>query len=63
MNLKHVSTLDEANPGKEVKTLINYLEDINLTARKLGSYIFLRQSTNTTDSETTALMQKLEELS
>jgi pepF/M3 family oligoendopeptidase len=59
---KHVSTLDEANPGKEVKTLINYLEDINLTARKLGSYIFLRQSTNTTDSETTALMQKLEEL-
>ena len=58
----HVSTLDESNPQNEVKTLISFLENINLTARKLGSYIFLRQSTNTTDSETTALLQKLEEL-
>ena len=45
-----------------MKELIQFLEDITLTARKLGSYISLRQSTNTTDSETTALMQKLEEL-
>ena len=58
----HVSTLGESNPQNEVKTLISFLENINLTARKLGSYIFLRQSTNTTDSETTALLQKLEEL-
>lgn len=58
----HVSTLDESNPQNEVKTLISFLENINLTARKLGSYIFLRQATNTTDSETTALLQKLEEL-
>ncbi len=58
----YVNNLEKNNPEKEVKELIQFLEDITLTARKLGSYISLRQSTNTTDSETTALMQKLEEL-
>ncbi len=58
----YVVNLDENNPEKEVKTIIDTMEEINVTARRLGSFISLRQSTNTTDSETTALMQKLEEL-
>lgn len=58
----YAEKLDSANPEKEVKTIIGYLESISVTANKIGSYISLRQSTNTTDSETTALMQKLEEL-
>ena len=58
----YAEKLDSANPEKEIKTIIGYLESISVTANKIGSYISLRQSTNTTDSETTALMQKLEEL-
>ena len=58
----HVRDLDNTKAETEIPTIIKYTEDITLTARHLGSYISLRQSTNTTDSETTALMQKLEEL-
>lgn len=58
----YVNALEETNPKEEVKTLINYLENISVTTRKIGAYISLRQSTNTTDSESTALMQKLKEL-
>lgn len=58
----YVKGLDKDNPEKEIPGIINYLETFSLVAIKLGSYISLRQATNTTDSETTALIQRLEEL-
>lgn len=45
-----------------VPALISYLEEYSLLSTKLGSYLFLRQSTDTTNSETTALSGKVDEL-
>ncbi len=45
-----------------VPALIAYLEDYSLLMAKISSYVFLRQSTDTTDNETTAILGKVEEL-
>ncbi len=59
---KYVAELSNYNPVEAVPTIIAYQEEFELLGAKLGGYITLRQSTNTTDSETTALLGKLEEL-
>lgn len=59
---EYIKNLNINNTKREISNLINYVEQIHLIANKLGDYISLRQSTSTTDNETTALNQKLEEL-
>ncbi len=58
----YVSKLNKCTPETAVPVLISYLEEYFVLAGKLNSYLILRQSTNTTDSETTALLGKTEEL-
>ncbi|WP_246241017.1 M3 family oligoendopeptidase [Anaerocolumna sedimenticola] len=58
----YVTTLKEHTEEIAVSAIISYLEEYTVLASKLSSYLFLRQSTNTTDSETTALLGKVEEL-
>ena len=58
----YVKNMDKDQGEKEIPSIINYLEEYTLLSSKLFSYLSLRQSTNTTDSETTALIQNLEEL-
>lgn len=59
---EYVSKMNDYSPTESIPTIIAYLEEYTVLIGKLGSYISLRQSTNTTDSETTALMGKIEEL-
>ncbi|MGB8455187.1 MAG: M3 family oligoendopeptidase [Anaerocolumna sp.] len=59
---EYVSALNRHTKEIAVPTLISYLEKYSVLITKLSSYLLLRQSTNTTDSETTALLGKIEEL-
>lgn len=59
---EYIKDLNEENSQQEIPNLINYMEKIHLISSKLGDYISLCQSTNTKDSKTTALVQRLEEL-
>lgn len=58
----YVANLSNQNQEEAVLAIIHYLEEYDVLSAKLSSYVSLRQSTNTTDSETTALLGKLEEL-
>ncbi|WFR55973.1 M3 family oligoendopeptidase [Anaerocolumna sp. AGMB13025] len=58
----YTAKLDEYDEETAIPALITYLEEYNVLIAKLSSYVLLRQSTNTTDSETTALLGKIEEL-
>jgi len=58
----YVSNLSFDQPKETLLTLISLIESIELTANKLYSYTSLRQSTNTTDAETTSLLGKLQKL-
>lgn len=58
----YVANLSNQNQEEAVLSIIHYLEEYDVLSAKLSSYVSLRQSTNTTDSETTALLGKLEEL-
>lgn len=58
----YVATLGKEEPKKALPTIISYLEENYLLSCKLMFYTMLRQSTNTTDSETAALLGKIEEL-
>ncbi|WP_313129401.1 M3 family oligoendopeptidase [Anaerocolumna sp.] len=58
----YVGTLADLKPEEALPSLINYLEEYTLVCNKLSVYPSLRQSTNTTDSETAALIGKLEEI-
>lgn len=57
-------TLDLSKYTEEeaIPALISYLEQYSSLKTKISSYIILRQSTNTTDKETTALLGKIEKL-
>lgn len=57
-----VSNLSFDQPKETLLALISFLEKIDLTANKLYSYVSLRQSTNTTDGETTTILSKLQKL-
>jgi pepF/M3 family oligoendopeptidase len=59
---EYVSKMSDKSPAETIPAIIAYLEEYTVLIGKLGSYISLRQSTNTTDSETTALLGKIEEL-
>lgn len=54
--------LIQYTPEEAIPALISYLEEYSLLFSKLSSYVFLRQSTDTTDNETTAVLGKIEEL-
>jgi pepF/M3 family oligoendopeptidase len=58
----YVVQLGKTNPQEELPKIIAYLEDYYVLSCKLNFYSMLRQSTNTTDSETAAILGKLEEL-
>lgn len=58
---KYVGSLDQVKQTEALPELINYLEEYKILYGKLYAYLSLRQSTNTTDSETVALLGKLEE--
>jgi pepF/M3 family oligoendopeptidase len=58
----YVANLRNQNQEEAVLAIIHYFEEYDVLSAKLSSYVSLRQSTNTTDSETTALLGKLEEL-
>lgn len=59
---KYVAELSNQNPAEALLTILTYLEEYEVLGAKLFSYVTLRQSTNTTDSETTAFLGRLEEL-
>lgn len=56
------NNLTGQNPKEELKTAVVSLEELTTLLNKLYSYTSLRQATNTTDSETTALIGKLDKL-
>lgn len=56
-----VPTLSQIEPVKGVTASITYLENYRVLMAKLSDYVTLRQSTNTTDSETTSHLGKIEE--
>lgn len=58
----YTANLSQYTEEEAVPALISYLEEYSLLITKISSYVFLRQSTNTTDSETTAILGKVEEL-
>nr|WP_308742120.1 M3 family oligoendopeptidase [uncultured Anaerocolumna sp.] len=58
----YVGTLADIKPAEALISLINYLEKYELVFKRLYVYLALRQSTNTTDSETAALIGRLEEI-
>ncbi len=58
----YVPTLEDRTAEETVPSLICCLEEYFLVSRRLNTYLVLRQSTNTADSETAALLGKLEEL-
>ena len=58
----YVGLLDQVKPAEALLELIRYLEEYKILFGRLYAYLSLRQSTNTTDSETVALLGKLEEL-
>ncbi len=58
----YTANLSQYTEEEAVPALISYLEEYSLLITKFSSYVFLRQSTNTTDSETTAILGKVEEL-
>lgn len=45
--------------GITLKTILQQMEEFQLLSSKLGAYISLRQSTNTTDAQTVSLMNQL----
>ena len=59
---KYVSELSNQNPAEALPIILTYLEEYEVLGAKLFSYVTLRQSTNTTDSETTAFLGRFEEL-
>lgn len=59
---EYVGLLDQVKPAEALLELIRYLEEYKILFGRLYAYLSLRQSTNTTDSETVALLGKLEEL-
>jgi pepF/M3 family oligoendopeptidase len=58
----YVGTRADIKPAEALISLINYLEKYELVFKRLYVYLALRQSTNTTDSETAALIGRLEEI-
>jgi pepF/M3 family oligoendopeptidase len=58
----YTAKLEEYDEETAIPALITYLEEYYVLIAKLSSYVLLRQSTNTTDSETTAILGKIEEL-
>lgn len=58
----YVGILADAKPSEALLSLISYLEKYEVLYKRLYVYLYLRQSTNTTDSETTALIGRLEEI-
>lgn len=56
------NNLTGQNPKEELKTVVVSLEELTTLLNKLYAYVSLRQATNTTDSETTALIGKLDKL-
>lgn len=59
---EYVGKLANVSPNEALLSLINYLEEYKVLYGKLTAYLLLRQSTNTTDSETTALLGRLQEI-
>ncbi|MFU0827119.1 MAG: Oligoendopeptidase F [Lachnoclostridium sp.] len=59
---EYTANLSGYSEEEAVPALISFLEQYSLLFTKLYFYVNLRQSTNTTDSETTAILGKLEEL-
>jgi len=59
---KYVAALSNQTPSRAIPAIIAYLEEYEVLGAQLSSYVSLRQSTNTKDSETTALLGKLDEL-
>lgn len=55
-NLSHMSAEDG------ILNAVSYFEEYGVLSHKLGAYVQLRLSTNTTDSETNTLMAKIEAL-
>ena len=59
---EYVGKLAAVSPNEALLSLIKYLEKYKVLHGKLDAYLLLRQSTNTTDSETTALLGRLQEI-
>lgn len=58
----YTKNLSNYSEEEAIPTLISYLEEYTTLYTKLYCYVSLRQSINTTDSETTAIVGKIEEL-
>lgn len=58
----YVGRLADVIPSDALISLISYLEKYEVLYKRLYVYLYLRQSTNTTDSETAALIGRLEEI-
>lgn len=58
----YITNLSSKGTKEELKTVIGYMEEFSVLFDKLYSYTSLRQATNTTDSETTSLIGKLEKV-
>lgn len=57
-----MNTLSHKKPEECITTLVKFFEEYTVLSHKLSSYVQLRLSTNTTDSETNTLMGKIDEL-
>lgn len=58
----YINNMNQVPTDVALPTVIGYLEDYYVLIGKLSSYTSLRQSVNTTDSETTSLLNKIETL-
>lgn len=59
---EYVSSLAKKDPKTALPEILNQLEDYYVLSCKLNFYTQLRQSTNTTDSETAAILGRIEDL-
>ncbi|BCJ93722.1 oligoendopeptidase F [Anaerocolumna cellulosilytica] len=58
---EYIKTLDTVEPAEALPALIGYIEEYSVLINKLSAYVFLRKSTDTTNSETVAIMGKLQD--
>ncbi len=59
---QYINNLNGQDKKEELKTAIQYMEAYSLLFNRLYAYTNLRQTTNTTDSETASLIGKLEKM-
>lgn len=58
----YVANLSNYKPGEALPELVKNLEQLNVLLGKVYSYVMLRKTVNTSDSETVALIGKIDKL-